>query len=353
MIRVSIGTTLLYLCYMLFFNKDTFYLRNRILLILILLIPVIIPAIRIPVISQNTLIANTYESFDNLILPLNSTLKNIPEPVTQSFDFLKLLFVLYFSITFIFLLRHALSISLTLRIIKRGSVKDPGFPRVVIIDQKLSPFSFFPYIVIPHDLVNSDNYNDVLNHEIAHVRQGHTLDLLLCEILTALQWFNPFIWFIRRSIIMNHEYLADQVSIGRPTDIKEYQLRLIRLSVGLDSVPIAHNFNSVVKNRIIMINKKPSSRLSIMKNLVILPVLAFVTYTSATPEYNHVSSPSVSAIIDQEHNNQAKGIVLGEDGKPLMLVTIIMRSDTPENIGVQTGSDGKFVINNLVKNSTL
>ena len=143
------------------------------------------------------------------------------------------------------------------------------------------------------------------------------------------------------------------VSISRHKDAKEYQLRLLRFDTGLKAIPLAHNFNSVVKNRIIMINKKPSSRQSTMKNLIILPVIAFITYTSATPEYRNESSASVLKNIVQERNNQAMGIVLGEDGKPLILVTIVMISNTPANIGVQTGSDGHFVINNLVKDAML
>lgn len=100
-----------------------------------------------------------------------------------------------------------------------------------------------------------------------------------------------------------------------------------------------------------MINKKPSSRLSTIKNLVILPVVAFITYTSATPEYRYVSSPFESKDIVQE-SNQVKGIVLGEDGKPLKLVTIIVLN-TPANVGVQTGSDGHFIIKNLAKDAGL
>jgi len=244
------------------------------------------------------------------------------------------------------------SIATTIRIIRKGTVKNEKFPRIVVTDLKLSPFSFFPYIVFPAKFVSCDNYTDILNHEMAHVRQGHTFDLVISEILIALQWFNPFAWLVKRSIILNHEYLADHVSIVRNKDIKGYQLRLLRFNIGLEAVPLAHNFNSVVKNRIIMINKKPSSRVSTMKNLIILPVVAFITYTSATPVYKYESSPSVSKNIIQE-SNQAKGIVLGEDGKPLMLVTIVMGSNMPANIGVQTGSDGHFIINKLVKDATL
>lgn len=352
MIKVSIGTSLLYLCYLLFFNRDTFYMRNRIFLILVLLIPILLPAVKIPVITHDTVTTGTYESFDNLILPISSSRANLPAAAVRSFDFLKLALVIYFSISIILIIRFVISVLSTSRIIRNGSLKDARFPRVIVTDLKVSPFSFFPYVVIPADLAGNDNYKDVLSHEIAHVQQGHTFDLLLSEILIAVQWFNPLVWLVKRSMILNHEYLADHVSISNFMDVKEYQLRLLRFNPSLEAVPLAHNFNSVVKNRIIMINKKPSSRLSAMKNLVILPFVVFVTYISATPEYKYESSPSNSRYIVQE-GNQAKGIVLGEDGKPLMLVHIVMVSNTPGHVGVQTGSDGHFLIKNLVKDATL
>ena len=352
--KVSIGTTLLYICYLLFFSKDTFYFRNRIMLILILLLPIILPAVKIPIVSESSFATVTNESINNILLPVPSSAANIPGIGTGAFNFIRLFVWIYISISGLFLIRCVINIIVTLRIIKRGAVRNDQFPKIVITDLKLSPFSFFPYVVIPAGFDNSENYNDVLNHETAHVRQGHTFDLLVSEVLIAVQWFNPFVWLIKRSIILNHEYLADHISIDRHKDIKEYQLRLLRINTGLKAIPLAHNFNSVVKNRIIMINKKPSPRFSTMKNLIILPVVALLTYTSATPEYKYVSSPSAPRTIAQDiAGNKAKGIVLGEDGKPLMLVTIVMRSKTPENIGVQTGSDGRFVINNLLKDATL
>lgn len=242
LIKVSIGTTLLYLCYLLFFNRDTFYLRNRIFLVLVLLVPIFVPAIRIPVIPHDPMIAGTSESFSNLILPVTSSKESLPSAVAKSFDFTKLGLVIYFSVSIIFILRCVISVLSTFRIIRSGSLMDSRFPRVVVTDQKVSPFSFFPYVVIPADLANNDNYEDVLSHEIAHVQQGHTFDLMLSEILIALQWFNPFVWFIKRSMILNHEYLADHVSISRLIDVKEYQRRLLRVNAGLAAVPFSTQF---------------------------------------------------------------------------------------------------------------
>ena len=96
-------------------------------------------------------------------------------------------------------------------------------------------------------------------------------------------------WFIKRSVILNHEYLADRVSLLNNKSVKEYQYRLLNFRADLKSISLAHNFNSLIKNRIIMINKKPSSVLATFKNLVILPMVAIVAYAFATPEYTYVT----------------------------------------------------------------
>jgi hypothetical protein len=104
----------------------------------------------------------------------------------------------------------------------------------------------------------------------------HTIDLLLSELFIAVFWFNPVSWLIRKSIVLNHEYLADNVTIHKTVSIREYQYRLLNIPAGLRTIPLAHNFNSNIKNRIIMINRKPSRRYSALKNLLILPVVAIM-----------------------------------------------------------------------------
>ena len=126
----------------------------------------------------------------------------------------------------------------------------------MISDNHVPPFSFFPYAVIPAEDYKSGNYKDLLDHEFAHLRQGHTFDLLLSEFFIAFQWFNPIVWLIKRSVILNHEYLADYITLRSSRNVKDYQYRLLNFQSGLKNISLAHSFNSLIKNRIIMINKK-------------------------------------------------------------------------------------------------
>jgi TonB family protein len=354
LLKVSAATTLFYLCYLLLFRKDTFYRRNRILLILTLLLPTLLPALKIPITVINTIPLTPVNTFDNFIFPETLSPRTLPDTI-HSFNYNDLLLWIYFTVGGLLLLRGVISLISTYRIIKKGAVGSSGFPKVIVSDIQLPPFSFYPYAVIPAEEYRKGNYRDILDHEFAHIRQGHTFDLLLSELFIVFQWFNPFIWLIKRSIILNHEYLADHVSLINKS-IKEYQYRLLSFKTGLKDISLAHSFNSLIKNRIIMINKKPTHRFAALKNVIILPVAALVVYAFATPEYKSVAIPagplsvSLAPVIIQK---EVKGIVTNKDGKPLEGVQITSTGTMDNASFAITHEDGRFSLNNVQADASL
>jgi TonB family protein len=305
LLKVSAGTTLFYLCYILFFSRDTFYLRNRILLILTLVVPTILPFVRISVPGNNVVNADPAPVFESFILPDTAYVTTMAGSV-NSFDYNKLFIWIYFTIAGILLLRAVISLFSTYRIISKGVMRKGSFPKVIISETEVPAFSFFPFAVISAKEYESGNYSDVLDHEFAHVRQGHTFDLLLSQLFIAFQWFNPIAWLIKRAILLNHEYLADHISISNKSII-EYQYKLLNIKTELRNISLAHNFNSLIKNRIIMINKKPTRRYAALKSMLILPVVAFAVYAFATPEYRNVA-PATNPL----EISQAPGIMQNE-----------------------------------------
>jgi TonB family protein len=356
LLKVSAGTTLFYLSYLLLFRKDTFHLRNRIFLILTLILPTLLPLMKIPVLSDKAIPTTQAIVINNIISPQNvygTTMSATIHP----FDFTILFVWVYFTVTGFLLLRAILSLISTYRIIKNGTHTNNQFPKVIISENKLPPFSFFPYAVIPAQDYESGNYSDILDHEFAHIRQGHTFDLLLSELFIAFQWFNPFVWLIKRSVILNHEYLADHVSLGNRS-VKEYQYRLLHFNKGLRSISLAHNFNSLIKNRIIMINKKPTRKYAALKNVLILPLAAFVVNAFATPEYRYSAVPSNDnsmTVYETPAVQQKviKGIVLNEEGKPIENVNIGCTGTIGNARGFNTGPDGRFIIYGAEENTYL
>jgi len=275
LLKVSVVTMLLYLCYILFFSKDTFYLRNRIFLIGLLLLSIIIPLLNVfNIFATESSVENT-NSIKSIILSGSSLEATISEKIT-SFDLNSILIWIYLLITGLFLLRIISSVAHTFMIIRKGIIQNTKFPKVVLSEMEHPPFSFFPYVVIPKKTYESGDYLEILDHETAHIRQGHTFDLLFSELLIAFLWFNPFMWLIKRSIILNHEYLADNLTLQSSCNVKEYQYKLLNITTSLMNVPLAHNFSSLIKNRIVMINKKPTRNYATLKSLIILPVVAIL-----------------------------------------------------------------------------
>jgi len=286
LLKVSVASMVLYLCYLLLFSRDTFYRRNRILLIGILLVSILLPFLKI----SGFFPAHADSVSTNPVIVLISSGSNIGAAVTEkitSFDLNNFLLWLYFSVTGIILLKVLVSLAKTCMIIRKGTILENGFPKVVITDKEYPPFSFFSNIVIPRKIYEEGDYLEILRHENAHVRQGHTFDLLLTELLIPFLWFNPFIWLIKRSVILNHEYLADNLTIKSAPSVKEYQYKLLSIAKYQMNIPLANNFSSLIKNRIIMINKKPTRNYAALKSIMILPVVAilFVLF-SFKPESN-------------------------------------------------------------------
>ena len=356
LLKVTAGTTLFYLTYLVFFRKETFYLRNRIFLILTLILPAVFPLLKIPVTVSTNIPSEPVNEIINLIpsgTVSDTTLA--AAAVNEPFNFILLITWIYLAVAAVLLLRGLISLFSTYRIIRQGTIKSNQFPKVVISDLQHPPFSFFPYAVIPSTEYNSGNCGDILDHEFAHIRQGHTFDLLLSEIFIAFQWFNPFVWFIKRSVILNHEYLADQVSINTRC-AKEYQYRLLNFNTGMETLALAHTFTSLIRNRIIMINKKPTNRYFAWKNILVLPAILATVYAFATPEYHYVTQETEPLLIYESQaiiQKNVKGIVLEEDGKPLGGVYIASTGSLGSVMSAYSGSDGRFVLSNVQDNAFL
>lgn len=145
--------------------------------------------------------------------------------------------------------------------------------RVIISNRWRQTFSFFRVIVMTDYDFHNPNRNLLVEHELVHARQLHSFDLLLAEIFAALHWFNPLVYFYKKSLCEVHEFLADGRVVNSGTDAITYQ-QLILHCASASNAPIATNSFSakLLKNRIAMINKDNFSN-STFRYLMIVPVL--------------------------------------------------------------------------------
>ena len=142
------------------------------------------------------------------------------------------------------------------------------------VDGQILPFSFGNAIYINQQLHTEKEWEDIVLHEFVHVRQRHTIDILIAEIVCIVNWYNPFAWLIRYSIRQNLEFIADQEVLNKGADRKGYQYHLLKV-VGEPQYRLANNFNfSSLRKRIVMMNKMRSARVQLLKLLFLLPLVA-------------------------------------------------------------------------------
>jgi BlaR1 peptidase M56 len=147
--------------------------------------------------------------------------------------------------------------------------------RIVQTAGDRGPCTFGNTIFINPALYDRETFRQILVHEKIHVREGHTVDILLAELAVVFQWFNPFAWLYRREVENNLEFLTDRAVLEHPdVERSAYQLSLLRVSAPHLPFSITNNYNqSLLKRRIVMMNTQPSSRHSIWKYFVLLPIL--------------------------------------------------------------------------------
>jgi phosphate/sulfate permease len=149
---------------------------------------------------------------------------------------------------------------------------------VRILNDKVSPFSFWQTIYINPLLHKKHDLNNILEHEKVHVEEWHTLDIILAEICVVFYWFNPGVWLMKKAVRENIEFITDAKILKKGIDKKAYQYSLLDVGTLQPSVAIVNNFNlSDLKKRIKMMNAKRSSKVNLTRYLFVLPVLLCVT----------------------------------------------------------------------------
>jgi len=152
--------------------------------------------------------------------------------------------------------------------------------KLALIDEKIPPHSFWHYIFINrHDHNNGAVADEIITHELAHVRQRHSLDILFVELLIAIAWFNPVLYMFRKKIRQNHEFLADHVVIENNAEcIPVYQTVMINCITQVEGTGIASDFSfSFLKRRFLMMSKNTSKLGAACRSVALIPVF-FVAF---------------------------------------------------------------------------
>jgi TonB family protein len=238
-----------------------------------------------------------------------------------------------------------------IRSIKKSEIISLRQVKLIKTADYTSAFSFFSYVFVNPSITDVET-KEIMHHELVHIRQKHWLDLVLVELLSIIQWFNPLVWIYIRFIRQNHEYLADEVALQRTSDPAIYKAVLLNQIVGAPIVSLTNSFNySPNKKRFNMMKNIISSPYRKMKILLILPVFAIVLFAFAKPEYRYADKSDSNGVSDASlQQKSVKGTVVQNDGKPLEGAIITITGTT---IGTITDAKGNFRLENIPENGSL
>ncbi len=261
--------SLFYILYILLLKNDTAFTENRKFLLGGILASLIVPAIYF----TKKVLVNAPELFYNS--SPNSNLVVIPETATQELDWWIIAGTIYLIISGFFLLRFCFRIFQILKMIHFSKIQKDGKFKFIKTEDNSGPFSFFNYIFINAKDIKEDELQLMLTHEKVHARQLHSIDMLFSNLITAVLWFSPISWYYKKSVEQNLEFIADSETAKASRCIQEYQHVLVKVSTNqYQNVLVNHFYQSFIKKRIVMLNKKNTSAKTNWKYQLILPLIA-------------------------------------------------------------------------------
>ena len=331
LMKSSVWLTGFALVYALFLRNERFFTLNRIYLVAGILVSIIFPF---------------FTWHYTVLLPLVPT-GEVSEPQVQgivtteeSFNPQNLMLLAYLAGILYLLFRILWQTLPVFRIIKKSEKRLYSSVKLIRTDAYPASFSFFSFVFV-NPSIDEIETNEIVNHELEHIRQQHWIDLLLFEILRTVQWFNPVVWLYGHLIRQNHEYLADERALQRSSNPAIYRAALLNQLFGGPVISLANSFNySLNKKRFNMMKQTISSPLRKLKLLMVLPLIAGVFYAFAAPEYMYIqSSHNTEAQQTIPEGKTVKGKVIAENSKPLKSASVIVSGKT---IGTSSDASGNF-----------
>ncbi|QCX40529.1 hypothetical protein FF125_19535 [Aureibaculum algae] len=286
--------------YYLFLKNETFFNSIRLYFLVGLLFVLSIPLIEIPIYIEKTVSNINYSIIEGATI--------INTPIEQPIDLLELFTVIYFVGVAFFTIKFMIQLLSLGKLISSHKIINDGNYKLVETGKDISPFSFFKYIIYNPSQFTKNELNQIITHEKTHAKQWHSIDTLLTYFLQIIFWFNPFAWGYKNATQQNLEFLADTSVSGQRFNLKQYQFTLLKASSTYHYEAITNNFyNSLIKKRIVMLNKSKSKRINYLKYILVTPLLAvflfaFNTKTIAQEKDKKQSQWTVSAGVTIDKN---------------------------------------------------
>lgn len=324
--KVGAAIAIMVTAYLVFFRKENLLWFNRFYLLITAMVLWTIPLFTLT-------FTRTLETLPAGIVTMMrpATLNAVVEmretvPASPADLIILIPVIVYAAVSLFFLLRLFLSFLKVRFIIARCARKQLCGETVYVTEEDLIPFSFFGKRVISRDLLNHPHVDLVLRHEKLHARQGHSYDILITEIVKALQWFNPFAWMLATEVKANLEYMADAGTAKAGADVEQYQYLLVSLANGNMPVQLVSGLiQTQLKKRMIMMKKQIHPPKLKIRYLMVLPLVTglFFTFCSKETVYDASSSDyMVTGFVTNDRTEEpVEGVMVSVKGQDMQVLT--------------------------------
>lgn len=304
LLEFSICLALFYALYHFLLRKETFFQLNRWYLLLSPMLSMIIPFIDVELPMESE--AGQWE---NMVIPIVADIQQQQHMIWGKLEkapaadwtitYLDLLFFIYLIGVWYMsykLFRRTWSL---MRIIGQGKHEKKGGYTMVHTLDRLPAASFLSYVFWEETPLDPER-KKILEHELVHVRQWHTLDVLLMEIWVMLKWFHPLIYWYRNSLRLTHEYIADAYVSKAGGSRLEYAQVLTRSSTEKVNNHLMHQFNASLKKRLLMLSKHQSEKWKYLKYLFIGPVTGLLFVLFSLNQSKDLPEPIIQSLTEAE-----------------------------------------------------
>lgn len=271
LLKINLVLLLFAAAYYLVLRQLTFYAINRAFLVFGILFSTLYPFI-----DLTDFFYQQNQQIVAFVPKINHQIKSLVKPVlfNQYWQWLTAFF--YFGVV-LMAIRLIIQFASLYKMHQKSTTDFIANFKVRVLTEKVSPFSFWQTIYVNPSLHNKEELHAILAHEQIHVKEWHSLDIILAQLSVVFYWFNPGIWLIKKAVKENLEFIADEKTLQKGIDKKAYQYGLLNVGILSPAVSIVNNFNlSDLKKRIIMMNVKRSSRLNLGRYLFVFPCVLLV-----------------------------------------------------------------------------
>jgi hypothetical protein len=303
LLKSMIALSLLYCFYWFVLRNETYYSWNRLFLLLTLIVSFLFPMFRFSI--QNIPTEINIKLLDPVAVSgyLNTV------KTSNSVETLSILSIIYISGAVFFCLRFLSGLARIHYLYFRYPKHTFNGFKAVVLDNDQSPFTFFNMLFISRIDFERGKIDEIIVHEKAHKDEFHTFDILLLEVMTILQWFNPFIWLFRRSLKSEHEFTADNKVLKEGFDKVKYQKLLFERSLGITSFSLTNNFNySLLKKRLKMMTINKSGSWIRIKYILSMPVLLLAMLLMSTNFSTYAQTSDICTNPDVMANYKGGGM---------------------------------------------